>query len=118
MLPLEKLTEEAEAGVREHGVDTAALDLVLELDLDHEGNFGESWLAFEKKSMTLYMISVTSDNDTEQKRKKARAAAADAMAKSGKKGTAPAKFVIPDLFKNCYFWFNQRYVKICTIDCF
>ena len=119
MLPLEKLTEEAEAGFREHGVDTAALDLVLELDLDHEGNFGESWLAFEKKSMTLYMISVTSDNDTEQKRKKARAAAADAMAKSGKKGTAPAKFVIPDLFKNCYFCsFDMRKVSDAYVDNF
>lgn len=49
MLPLEKLTEEAAAGFREHGVDPDSLDIVLELDLDNEGNFGESWLALNAK---------------------------------------------------------------------
>ena len=75
MLPLEKLTEEAAAGFREHGVDPESLDIVLELDLDNEGNFGESWLALNAKDKMLYSISITSDNETEQKRKKARAAA-------------------------------------------
>lgn len=49
MLPLEKLTEEAAAGFRENGVDPDSLDLALELDLDTEGNFGESWLGYSKK---------------------------------------------------------------------
>lgn len=120
MLPLDKLTEEAIDGFRANGVDIDSLDLALELDLDHEGSFGESWLAFSKKAMTLYMISVTSDNETEQKRKKARAAAADAAQKAGKKNkAAPAKFVIPDLFKGCYFTsFDMRRVSDAYVDNF
>ena len=121
MLPLDKLTEEAAAGFTENGVDVGSLDLALELDLDHEGNFGESWLAFSKKAMTLYMISVTSDNDTEQKRKKARAAAADAMQKAGKKGKdiSQVRYVIPDLFKGCYFTsFDMKRVSDAYVDNF
>lgn len=119
MLPLDKLTEEASDGFRQHGVDPASIDLALELDLDYEGNFGESWLAFDKKATTLYMISVTSDNDTEQKRKKARAAAADALQKAGKKGTVPPKFVIPDLFKDCYFKsFDMKKISDAYVDNF
>ncbi len=103
MLPLEKLTGEAAIGFKEHSIDTESLDMVLELDLDHEGNFGESWLALDAKAMKLYTMSVTSDNETEQKRKKARQQAE--AAKSSKKGdkaaekAAKAAF-IPDLFKN------------------
>ena len=102
MLPLEKLTEEAAAGFREHGIDPDALQLVLELDLDSQGNFGESWLAFDSKAKKLYTISITSDNETEQKRKKARAAAADAKS-SGKSGKSVKNAFIPDLFKGCEF---------------
>ncbi len=99
MLPLDRLTEEAKAGFREHGVDPEALDLALELDLDLEGSFGESWLAFSKKTKTLFAIAVTSDNDTVQKRKKARAAAEEAKGK----GKSVKALVIPDLFKGCAF---------------
>lgn len=126
MLPLEKLTEEAAIGFRDHGVNPDTLDLALELDLDNSGNFGESWLAFESKSNKLYTISITSDNDTVQKRKKARAAA-EALnaknAKNAKKGAQPVKAIkdafIPDLFKNCEFRsFDMKRVSDAYIDNF
>lgn len=70
MLPLEKLTDEARIGFADKGIDTDAFDVAVELDLDDEGNFGESWLAFNSKEKKLYLLSETSDNDTEQLRKK------------------------------------------------
>ncbi len=106
MLPLEKLTEEAAIGFREHGVNVDDIDIALELDLDLEGNFGECWLAFDGKAKKLYTMSITSDNDTEQKRKKARQAAIDAASKSkksGKEAKTVAGAFIPDLFKNAVF---------------
>ena len=117
MLPLEKLTEEAAAGFREHGVDPESLDIVLELDLDNEGNFGESWLALNAKDKMLYSISITSDNETEQKRKKARAAAE--AKSSGKKNKTVKNFVIPDLFKGCEFRkFNMKRISDAYVDNF
>ena len=117
MLPLEKLTEEAAAGFREHGVDPESLDIVLELDLDNEGNFGESWLALNARDKMLYSISITSDNETEQKRKKARAAAE--AKSSGKKNKTVKNFVIPDLFKGCEFReFNMKRISDAYVDNF
>ncbi|MBQ8508581.1 MAG: ABC transporter ATP-binding protein [Clostridia bacterium] len=82
-----------------------SIDLALELDLDNDGNFGESWLALDAKAKKLYTLSVTSDNETEQKRKKARQAAADAMAsKNSAKAAKAAKVAfIPDLFRDAEF---------------
>ena len=124
MLPLEKLTEEAAIGFREHGVSPDDLDIVLELDLDHEGNFGESWLAYDAKQKKLYAMSVTSDNDTAQKRKKARKAAEDARTKAQKAGKDIKDIdipgaVIPDLFKNAVFReFNMKKVSDPYVDNF
>lgn len=116
MLPLEKLTEEAAAGFRENGVDPDSLDLALELDLDTEGNFGESWLGYSKKEMRLYVISISSDNETEQKRKKARKAAEDSAKKGSK---TPKKVFIPDLFKGCDFAsYDMRRVSDAYVDNF
>ena len=106
MLPLDRLTEEARIGFREHGVNVDELELVLELDLDHEGNFGETFLAFNANEKKLYAMSVTSDHETEEKRKKARKAAEDAKAKASnvKKRTKDTKeFFSPDLFANSVF---------------
>ena len=47
MLPLDKLTKEAEIGFLDRGVNVEQFSLVLELDLDREGNFGETFLAFD-----------------------------------------------------------------------
>ena len=105
MLPLDRMTEEARIGFADRGVDLESIDLALELDLDNDGNFGESWLALDAKAKKLYTLSVTSDNETEQKRKKARQAAADAMAsKNSAKAAKAAKVAfIPDLFRDAEF---------------
>lgn len=122
MLPLDKLTEEAKIGFEANGVKTEGLNLVLELDLDHEGNFGESFLAFDAKAKKLYVMSVTSDNDTEQKRKKARKAAETARekaAKTGKEYKAPRDAFIPDLFAHAVFReFDMKRVSDAYVDNF
>lgn len=122
MLPLDRLTEEARIGFREHGVNVDELELVLELDLDHEGNFGETFLAFNANEKRLYAMSVTSDHETEEKRKKARKAAEDAKAKASnaKKRTKDTKeFFIPDLFANSVFReFDMNCVSDAYVDNF
>ncbi len=120
MLPLEKLTEEAAIGFREHGVNPDDLDIVLELDLDEEGRFGESWLAFDASKKELYAMSITSDHETERKRKKVRQAAEAAKAKAAKSGKEPAAVNISsDLFKNATFrTFNMKKISDPYIDNF
>ena len=122
MLPLDKLTEEARIGFAEHGIDCGDLSMVLELDLDHEGNFGETFLAFDAGKKMLYAMSVTSDNDTEQKRKKARKAAEDAASKAAKRGKdtkARSSVLIPDLFKDAHFrQFDMTRVSDAYVDNF
>lgn len=103
MLPLDKLTKEAQIGFTEHGIDVDSLDMVLELDLDNEGNFGESFLAFSSRDKKLYAMYISSDAETEQKRKKARADAEAAKQKQDKKNKTRSEvneFFIPDLFKD------------------
>ncbi|MBE6612679.1 MAG: ABC transporter ATP-binding protein [Ruminococcaceae bacterium] len=122
MLPLEKLTEEAAIGFRERGINTDDLSLVLELDLDHEGNFGETWLAFDAGAKKLYTMSISSDNDTAQKRKKAKqalAAAKEKAAKSGREVKLPEGADLPDLFKDAVFAeYNMKKVSDPYVDNF
>ncbi len=122
MLPLDRLTEEARIGFREHGVNVDELKLVLELDLNHEGNFGETFLAYNAKDKKLYAMSVTSDHETEEKRKKARKAAEDAKSKASKSKKAPKdvkEFFIPDLFANSVFReFDMNRVSDAYVDNF
>ncbi len=117
MLPLEKLTKEAVLGFEKQGIDTAALDIVLELDLDLEGNFGETWLAFSSENKKLYALSITSDSETEQKRKKARLNAEEAKAKSKKNESG--EFFIPGLFDDAVFKeFDMTKISDAYIDNF
>ncbi len=122
MLPLDKLTEEARIGFSLHGVDTDSLSVVLELDLDHDGKFGESFLAFDAGKKMLYAMSVTSDNETVEKRKRARRAAEDAKAKAAKAGKEykpPKDAFIPDLYKNAVFReFDMKRVSDAYVDNF
>ncbi len=60
MLPLEKLTEEAAAGFAAHGLPEERILLALRLDLDIDGQFGETWLAIDTDKSTLYRMSVSS----------------------------------------------------------
>ena len=53
MLPINKLTAEAAACFTEHGVVEDDILAALHLDLDHDGNFGDTWLALDVKRMRL-----------------------------------------------------------------
>ncbi len=120
MLPLDRLTEEARIGFDERGIDVSTFDIVLELDLNHKGNFGETFLAFSSKEKKLWAMSVTSDNDTVEKRKKARQAAEAARAKSDKKTKEKSsEAFIPDLYKNAILRvFDMKRVSDAYVDNF
>ncbi|MBQ9922217.1 MAG: hypothetical protein IJO52_08515, partial [Clostridia bacterium] len=95
---------------------------MLELDLDHDGNFGETFLAFSAADKKLYAMSVTSDNDTVEKLKKARKtteAAKVKAAKSGKEAKASNYTFIPDLYKDAVFReFDMERVSDAYVDNF
>ncbi len=104
MLPLDKLTKEAQIGFSDRGVDTERLDTVLCLDLDHEGGFGETVLAFSAADEMLYLLSVSADAKTEEKRKRARAAAKSSKkCKRGGHAEACDELFVPDLFVDATF---------------
>ncbi len=106
MLPLDKLSEEARTCFAERGVDCGDFSVVLSLDLDCEGDFGETYLALDSEKKLLYRLSATSDNDTVEKRKKALKAAEAAAAKKNKRKKAqepPDRAYIPDIFSNAEF---------------
>ncbi len=104
MLPLDKLTKEAQIGFSDRGVDTERFDTVLCLDLDHEGRFGETVLAFSAADKKLYLLSVSSDAKTEEKRKRARAAAQKSKkCKRGGHTEACDELFVPDLFVDATF---------------
>jgi len=85
MLPLDRLTRDAAAGFAANGIVEDDVSLAVELDLDLNGNFGESWLAADFEKKKLYIISVTSDAETENKRKFAREKLRKKQAKSAKR---------------------------------
>lgn len=121
MLPLDKLSKEARIGFTDRGIDADRLSMVLELDLDCDGNFGETYLGFDAQSKMLYVMSVTSDNDTEQRRKKARQAAADAAGKKDgqKQKRAEQAAFVPDLFTDASFKsFDMTKVTDAYVDNF
>ena len=64
MLPLDKFNEEVKAGFEKHGVKEENVLIALELDLNENGDFGNTWLAVDKEKMKLYAISITSDAET------------------------------------------------------
>ena len=119
MLPLDKLTKEAQIGFSDRGIDPQHLDLVLELDLDHEGNFGEGFLAFSVADKKMYLLSVSSDGRTAEKRRKARAAEEAAQRKKGGADTAGDESVIADLFGDALFrQFDMNRISGAYVDNF
>ena len=44
MLPLDNLSEAATRALVDHGLSPDEMSVALQLDLDFDGNFGESWL--------------------------------------------------------------------------
>ncbi len=91
MLPLDTLTDEAQAAFTAHGVDCDALELVVALDLDAAGDYGESWMAYNKTSKRLYVIAASF-------RAERRISGFDpaANAKAGAKKNAREKAIVKD----------------------
>lgn len=60
MLPLDRLTKEAEQGFAAHGISAESIELALQLDMDTEGRFGETWLCIDADKK-LHIMSATGD---------------------------------------------------------
>ncbi len=58
MLPLDRLKDNAKAGFAAHGVTEDRIVLCLELDMDVEGRFGETWLCIDTDNH-LHILSAT-----------------------------------------------------------
>ncbi len=58
MLPLDRLSKEAELGLAAHGVKADDIQLALQLDMDVDGRFGETWLCIDGDKR-LYIMSAT-----------------------------------------------------------
>ena len=62
MLPINKLTQEAAACFAEHGVVEDDILAALHLDLNQEGNFGDTWLALDVKRMRLCRADLSANS--------------------------------------------------------
>lgn len=72
MLPLDTLSEAAVAALRERGLSPDAASIAIRMDLDFEGNFGESWIIYRAENRTL--IRLLADPDSIPKPEKKRRA--------------------------------------------
>ncbi len=70
MLPLDRFSPAAEAAVREKGLDPDALSVAVRMDLDFDGNFGESWLIYEKDTRLIHRLLSDPDSIPAQTRKR------------------------------------------------
>lgn len=68
MLPLDKLTEAAAAAIKDANLSIDDMTVALRMDLDLDGNFGESWLIYEKDKRLIHRLSA--DPDSIPKKKK------------------------------------------------
>ncbi|MBQ3099177.1 MAG: ABC transporter ATP-binding protein [Kiritimatiellae bacterium] len=71
MLPLDRLSEAAVTALREQGLSPDDMSIAIQMDLDFEGNFGESWLLYRADTRTLIRLLADPDSipKTEKKRR-------------------------------------------------
>lgn len=62
MLPLDNLTEAATRALVEHGLSPDEMSVALQLDLDFDGNFGESWLIYCQSTNSLIRLLADADS--------------------------------------------------------
>ena len=62
MLPINKLTAEAAACFKEHGVVEDDILAAFHLDPNQEGNFGDTWLALDSKRMRLCRADLSTNS--------------------------------------------------------
>jgi len=56
MLPLDKFTDAAAAAIGEKGLSLDDMTMAVRMDLDFDGNFGESWLVYEKNTRLIHRL--------------------------------------------------------------
>lgn len=70
ILPLDTLSEAARDALAAHGAEEQAVVLAVNLDLNQDGNYGESWLAVDtKRKLLLYLASSKHVSDEKSKQK-------------------------------------------------
>ncbi len=62
MLPLDHLTKAAESALTAKGLSLDNMTVTIRMDLDFEGNFGESWLVYEKDTKTIHRLLADPDS--------------------------------------------------------
>ncbi|MBQ2278107.1 MAG: ABC transporter ATP-binding protein [Clostridia bacterium] len=62
MLPLDHLTDAAAAALMDHGLSLDDMTVAVRMDLDFEGNFGESWLVFDKNTRLIHRVLADVDS--------------------------------------------------------
>lgn len=62
MLPLDNLSEAATRALVEHGLSPDDMAVALQLDLDFDGNFGESWLVYCQSTHSLIRLLADADS--------------------------------------------------------
>lgn len=70
ILPLDTLSEAAREALVAHGAEEQSVVLAVNLDLNENGNYGESWLAVDtKRRLLLYLASSKHVSDEKSKQK-------------------------------------------------
>ncbi|MBQ8577127.1 MAG: ABC transporter ATP-binding protein [Clostridia bacterium] len=100
MLPLDRLTNEAEQGLAAHGVPAESIILALQLDMDTEGQFGETWLCIDADKK-LHIMSATGVQKPDAVR--VTSTLVDENLKRKHKKTEPQSAVSADSFKESKF---------------
>ncbi|MBQ7983244.1 MAG: hypothetical protein IJ302_06730, partial [Clostridia bacterium] len=99
MLPLDRLTKEAELGLQSHGVSADSLTMALQLDMDIDGRFGETWLCTDRDGH-LYIMSATG-RETDSPR--VTSTLVDENLKRKHKTPKQESAVSADTFRDCSF---------------
>ncbi|MCQ2431167.1 MAG: ABC transporter ATP-binding protein/permease [Clostridia bacterium] len=98
MLPLDRLTDAARAGFAAHGITEDTIRLALQLDMDVDGRFGETWLCIDKDKM-LHIISAAAKEGADSVR--VTSTLVDQNLKRKHKPGKEPSVVSADTFKNC-----------------
>lgn len=69
MLPLDKLSEAAIIALKERGLSQDNMSIAIQMDLDFEGNFGESWIIYRADTRTLIRLLADPDSIPKQEKK-------------------------------------------------
>jgi hypothetical protein len=99
MLPLDRLSKEAELGLEAHGIKADDIQLALQLDMDVDGRFGETWLCIDGDKRLHIMSATGSDTDSPR----VTSTLVDQNLKRKHKEPKTESVVSADTFRGCVF---------------